>query len=115
MSKPIRIALLSLVPFLVLNVIVALHVEPVISILRPDTHTSLLEQILFIIVALFLPLVGAFFAIKPVFSPIVRGEKNNYLLNCLLALFILIFSVSFAIAFSQEAHRCDIQHILNCD
>lgn len=101
MSKPIRIAVLSLVPLLVVAILVAFRVEPVFSILQFGDQLSWFQQVLVVFVMLFLPLVGAFFTIKPAFSPAVRGQKNSYLLNCLLATTIIIFSVTITISLAQ--------------
>lgn len=57
-------SLLFIVPFLLLNTIVANRIEPFFSLIRSGQHTSPQEYVLLPVVLLLLPL-GAFIAIRP--------------------------------------------------
>ena len=95
------IGLLCVLPFAVLNAIVANRVEPFITLLRPDTHTSTREIVLFTFVLLMLPL-GAFVALRPILRKYHAGKRRFFLMNCAAATLLLALFSVIAFALGSE-------------
>jgi hypothetical protein len=115
-SRPVAAALaglLCVLPFAVLDAIVANRVEPFITLLRPDTHTSTREIVLFTFVLLLLPL-GAFVALRPLLRKDPAGKRRFFLMNCAAALLLALFSV-LTFALGSEIYACEVLQIPNCD
>jgi hypothetical protein len=108
------VGLLFIVPFALLNTIVANRIEPFFSLIRPGIHTSPLEYILLPIVLLLLP-VGAFIAIRPMLRKGADVKRKLYLVNCTLATLLVIVFVLLSVGLGSDIYRCDILQIPNCD
>lgn len=103
------VGMLCIVPFLLLNAIVATRTEPFFSLLRPGPHTSLQEYVLLPLVLLLFPL-GALIAVRPLFR-----ERKFYAVNSLLALFLLGAFAAIAFGLGMDIYRCEILRIPSCD
>ncbi len=101
-------------PFIVLNAIVGNQIEPFLSFIRPDSHTSALEYGLLAVVLSLLPL-GAFIAVRPMFLKTKEGKRNVYIFNVALASFLLVGFVLITLGLGADIYQCDVLHIPNCD
>ncbi len=116
MSEHIRallIGILFILPFILVNFIVALRLEPFYSFLgsfmliRNSTLTPLVLLLLFPI--------GAFVAARPMIRKNADGNRRMHLVNAIfVTTTIIIFLVLFAVL-GEEAYRCDVLQIPNCD
>ena len=105
--------ILLALPLLTLNAVVGNRIEPFFSLIRPGLHTSPREYVLLAIVVLLLP-VGAFIAVRPMLRPRADGRRL-YLVNGVVAAFLLIAFAAVAIGLGADIYRCDILQIPNCD
>jgi hypothetical protein len=105
---------LLLVPFVVLNTIVANRIEPFVSLIRPGIHTSALEYVLLFTVLLLMP-VGALIALRPMLERRTDGRRRRYLGNGLVAAVMLIAFLLLSVGLGVEIYRCDVLQIPNCD
>lgn len=98
------------IPFLVLNFIVVLRLEPFYSFLGsfPVIRNS---PFLPLILLLLFP-VGVFIAVKPVFN---GGKRRVYLVNLGVAVIMAVMFVILFGALGEEFYRCGILKIPNCD
>ena len=111
--KSLGIGILLVLPFILLNYAVASQFQPLISFLRPDSHTSLLEQIL-LSGALVLACVGGAVALRPIISR-DNDDKTFYIINAVFGVFIILASLTLLTTFAQEVYYCDVMKILICD
>jgi hypothetical protein len=105
---------LLLLPFAILNVIVAKRVEPFFSLIRPGIHTSPFEYVLLLVVLLLLP-IGAFIALRPLLRKGTDGKRRFYFVNGATAVILLIVFAVLSTALGSEIYRCDILKLPNCD
>lgn len=105
---------LFVLPFAVLNAVVAKRVEPFFSLIRPGVHTSPLEYVLLLIVLLLLP-VGAFIALRPLLQRGSDGKRRFYLVNGATAALLLGGFAAISIGLGSDIYRCDVLQIPNCD
>jgi hypothetical protein len=105
---------LFILPFAVLNVIVAKRVEPFFSMIRPGLHTSPFEYVLLAIVLLLIP-IGAFSALRPSLRKAADGRRRFYLVNGATAALLLTAFAVLSIALGSDIYNCDILGIPNCD
>ena len=103
-----------LLPFVMLNAIVANRMEPVFSFIRPGMHTSPLEYVLLFVVV-FLILVGAVIASSPMLRKGPHGSRRFYLVNAVVAALLLCVFAALSIAVGSEIYRCEVLQIPNCD
>ena len=111
-TKPTAAALLGalfVVPFLLLNAIVAARIEPFFSLLRPGLHTSPQEYVLLPVVLLLVP-IGAFIALRPMLR-----HRRLYVVNSLLAILLLVGFAAIAYGLGMDIYRCEILQIPGCD
>jgi len=108
------VGFLFAMPFLILNAIVGNKIEPFISLIRPDTHTSPFEYVLLAVVLFLLP-TGAFIAVRPMFQKGVEGKRKFYLVNTIIAAILVTGFVALSIGLGSDIYRCDVLHIPNCD
>lgn len=108
------VGFLFALPFLILNAIVGNKIEPFISLIRPDTHTSPFEYVLLAVVLFLLP-TGAFIAVRPMFQKGVEGKRKFYLVNTIIAAILVTGFVALSIGLGSDIYRCDVLHIPNCD
>lgn len=107
------IGALFILPFILLNAIVGNRIEPFISFIRPDTHTSLLEIILLAIAWLLLP-IGAFISGRPLLQIGPNGKRTMHLINASVSLILLITFVLLS-GLWTEIYQCEVVQIPNCD
>lgn len=113
-SAEALIGLLFILPFGILNAIVAGRVEPFFSFIRPGPHTSTLESILLPAVLLLLPL-GAYCAMRPLLRSDSGGRRRFYLLNAAIAALMLIVFAVLTAALGAEIYACEVMQVSNCD
>jgi uncharacterized membrane protein len=106
--------LLFLLPFWIMNAIVALRIEPVFSWVRPGPHTSPQEYVLLAVVLLLLP-VGAVWALIPSLKRSADGKRKFHAANAAVAMLLILFFVSVAGALGAEIYACEVMQIPNCD
>lgn len=101
---------LCALPFVLMNFVVALRVEPFyanlgsVPVIRNSPVTPLLLLLLF-------P-VGAFVAMRPLFA---GGKKSGYAINILVSMLLIATFIPLFLALGQDLYRCDILQIPNCD
>lgn len=108
------IGFLFALPFLILNTIVGSRIEPLYSLIRPDTHTGTFEYVLLAFVLLVIP-IGGFIAARPMLRIGVNGERKFYLLNTILAAILIAGGIALFVGLGSEIYRCDVLQIPNCD
>lgn len=105
---------LFVLPFLVVNFIIAQRIEPFFSLIRPGYRTSFLEYMLLGLVIMFLP-VGAYVSGRALFTPDEIGIQRFYILNALVSGVLLILFGILVYTLGTEIYRCDIKLVPNCD
>lgn len=113
--KAVLLGLLSLVPFLILNTVAMNQFEPVLSLLRPEGSTTILEQIIMFLFVLPLPLLGAYVALTPVLRKGADGVRVLHPLNVIVALLIIVASLAISFELGMEIYECDVLGVVNCD
>lgn len=108
------VGLALLLPFLILNYIVANGVEPFFSWIRPGLHTGNLEYIVLFITIFLIP-VGIYIAMHPMLQKVEKGEQKYFLLNVLVAIALSMIFIMLVSTLGAEIYYCDILHIPNCD
>ncbi len=100
------------VPFLVLNAMVARPVEPVVSLLRPGGHSGLLEYAVLATVLLLLP-AGAAIAVRTS----ERGVIHRWppLVNAAVAALLVGGFLLITFGLLEDVYRCEVLAIANCD
>lgn len=107
------IGFLLALPFIIVNFIVALRIEPFYSFL--GSFPAVRNSSLFPLLLLLLFPIGAYIVIRPMLQKAPDGKRKIYLVNSVLgAIMLLVFLVLF-IALGEETYRCDILKIPNCD
>jgi hypothetical protein len=101
-------------PFVFLNAVVANRIEPLFSFIRPGVHTSPLEYVLLCVVLMLFPL-GAYVAIRPMTRKSVDGKRHFFILNGVVAAFLLVVFVLITVGLGLDVYRCDILGIPNAD
>ena len=105
---------MCLLPFVILNAVVAKRIEPVFSFIRPGPHTSSFEMILLAIVLACIA-VGAFIAAGLLWGGSARRSVRVYLLNGTISALMLVVFVVLTAALGGEIYRCEVLEIPNCD
>jgi len=105
---------LLMAPFVAANAIVGNRIEPFFSAIRPGLHTGTFEYVLLGLVLGCLP-VGAFIAARPMLERGADGRRRLYLLNTVVAAFMLVMFVMLAAGLGADIYRCDVLQIPNCD
>jgi hypothetical protein len=105
---------LLMLPFVAANAIVGSRIEPFFSFIRPGPRTGAFEYLLLFVALGCLP-VGAAIAARPLFERGADGKRRIYLLNALLATFMLAAFVVLSMGLGAEIYRCDVLLIPNCD
>jgi hypothetical protein len=116
-SNPLSAALVGLLfvlPFVLLNMLVRMQYGPLLSYMRPDSHTSILEIGLLVFVLLLI-LVGAIVAAGPLFRQGADGKRRLHLLNIVVAFLLLTMFIVLLVGIGKEIYRCDILNIPKCD
>lgn len=108
------IGFLCSLPFIVMNALVANQVQPVLSFLRPDGHTSTFEYGLLASVLLLLP-IGAFITLRPVLYKKQDEDRKLYIFNIVLAIILFAGFVMISIGLGSDIYQCDVLKIPNCD
>lgn len=107
--RPFGVAVICVLPFIILNTLVAMPVPAFVAWLRPDGHTSALEWFLL------WGSIGAIFVGGLVVLSAVWQQRRFVFLNILLG--VVLFSVGTALAsvLGAEMVVCEWQHVPNCD
>lgn len=108
------IGFLCSIPFIVMNALVANQVQPVLSFIRPDGHTSTFEYGLLAFVLLLLP-IGAFITLRPVLRKEQGKNQKPYIFNIILAIILFTGFVLISIGLGSDIYQCDVLQIPNCD
>ena len=101
-------------PFLLLNAVVAMRLEPYFSLIRPGVHTGPMEIPLLVVVLLLLP-VGAFIALRPLRSTDAHGRRRVPVVNVLVALALVCGFLVIGGALGEEIVRCDVLAVPHWD
>ena len=104
---------LLVLPFIVLNVIVSLRVEPVYSFLGSISVISSTPWLPMFLLLLF-P-VAFFVTVRPVLHKDANGKHRFYILNSILGALILAATVLLWGGIGEDIIACDVLHIPNCD
>jgi hypothetical protein len=103
------IGLWSIAPFLILNTIVSLPIQPLLNVIRPTGHTSLREIIL-----LGMSMLWAGYGAMRIILPIrVSPPWSIVRIVGGVSLFALVLMLTYVIG--EEIYRCDIIREPNCD
>ena len=103
-----------LLPLLLLNAIVGNRIEPLFSVLRPGSGSSIREYILLSVALLLLP-VGAWVAVAPMIRSAGEAGWRFRPLNALIATLLLVLFAVISTAFASDIYRCDVLQVVNCD
>lgn len=106
--------LLLLLPFLILNAIVANRIQPFFSWIRPGPHTSLQEVVLLGLVLLLLP-AGAWVALRPIWNNSGRMQRHVYVANLAVAALLIIAFSALSLGLGSEIYACEVLRVPNCD
>lgn len=106
------IGLLFVLPFIIVNFIVSLRIEPFYSFL--GAFPAIRNSTMFPLLLLLLFPVGAFISLRPTLKS-SNGKRKFYILNIVLALIMLIVFLVLFSALAGDAFRCDVLKIPNCD
>ena len=101
-------------PFVALNTVVALRLEPFFSIVRPGVHTGPLEIPLLVVALLLMPL-GAVVALRPLWAVDADGRRSVPVVNVLAALVLVAAFLTIGGALGEEIVRCDVLRVPRCD
>lgn len=112
--RTVLFGFLAILPFFILNTLIATRYEPILSLLRPDGHTSIFEQVL-LFSTLLLMLMGGIVALSPNVQMSEDGKRHLYPLNIAIGAMLIIVAVVLIYAFGTEVYRCDVLGIPNCD
>lgn len=107
-NKHLFVGIIFALPFFILNALVVSG-APILKIIRPYMETTGHEQIL-IIALLALVFVGGVVS----FYPVVKNRRLM-ILNILVAITFISFSVMAGYGLGKDIYRCDILQIPNCD
>jgi hypothetical protein len=105
---------LLVMPFVVLNAIVANRIEPFFSVIRPGEHTSAQEYLLLAVSLLLLPL-GAYQFVRPLLREWGQRKPKFIVWNLAIALVIGAAFVAISLELGSEIYRCDVLGLTNCD
>jgi hypothetical protein len=106
------IGFLFSLPFILVNFVVSLRIEPFYSFL--GTVPAVRNSTIFLLLLLLLFPVGAFIAIQPMLKT-SNGKRKFYPINIGLALILLIVFLFLFSALIGDTYRCDVLKIPNCD
>ena len=108
-SKYLLIGIALALPFFLANALVALQAEFFLSILRPSGVMTFYEQIL-VLVLMALVCVGGIVALLP-----IAKNRRLYILNALVGLAFVTFSIFAGHGLAYDFYKCDILQIPNCE
>lgn len=109
------VGFLFIIPFIIANFVVVLHIEPFYSLMGSVSFIRNSEfMLLFLILILLFP-IGAFIAIRPMLHKGEDGKRKLYPLNILVAMILLLGFALLFIGFGEDIYKCDILRIPNCD
>ena len=109
-SKPSLLLGIALsLPFVIANVLVVMQAQFFLSLLRPLGQTTSYEQLL-VLVLLALVGVGGLVALSPIWR-----DRRLYLVNAMVGLVFIIFSIFLGYGLGVDFYHCDILQIPNCD
>lgn len=109
-NQAAAIGFLFFLPFFITNLAVVKGIQPFYSWL--ESIPTLRNNPIFPLFLICLFLIGAAISLLPIFK---SKTKKFYLLNILVAAFLLLAFVVLAYFFGQEFYRCEVLQIRNCD
>lgn len=116
-SRPCLFALIGFIfalPFIIMNLVVSLRLEPIYSFLGSIGVISA-SPVPLVPILVLLGLIGAVIAAWPMFCKQGNGRRVFYPLNALIALILLAGFVLVGTVLGEEIYRCEILQIPNCD
>ncbi len=108
LNKHLYIGIIFALPFFGLNALV-LSGAPVLKMLHLDNQTTTYEQIL-ILALIFLVFIGGIVSLYPVIK-----NRRLLVLNILVAVLFIGFSILAGYGLGKDFYHCDILQIPNCD
>lgn len=117
--RPLRAALIGAMfglPFVLLNLTVAVRIEPLFSTIRPGVHTGPFEYPILIGALLLLP-VGAAVALAPLWETMWRrgAVRRSQVVSIMVALLLVVSFVALAVPLGSDIVRCEVMQVKNCD
>ncbi len=112
-QKAAYVGFLLVLPFFLLNFVVALRLEPIYSMLIAANLISSTPWFPTLLLALF-P-IALFIVIRPMLRHDAAGKRHFYILNSLLGVFILVVMIFLWGGLGEDIIKCDILKIPNCD
>jgi len=112
-NRAALIGFLYTLPFIILNFVVTLRLEPLYSFL--GSFPAIRNSPYIPLILLFLFPIGAFIVTRPMLQKGITGTRTFYALNAVLALIILGVFVVFSYGLGQDLYRCEVLKIPNCD
>lgn len=103
-----------IVPFVLLNAVVANRTEPFFSFIRPATRTGLFEYLL-LFLSIGLIALGGIIAATPMFQKNKQGKYTFYFLNAGIAVVMILIFLLLASTLTTEIYRCEVLRVPNCD
>lgn len=107
-QKAAFIGCLFAIPFLVVNLIVIIRIQPFYSYFLASEVMGSSAFVPLLLLLLF-P-VGAYISVRPILQ-----KRKLYLKNGLVAAILLLSFLILFVALGEEIYRCDVLKIPNCD
>ncbi len=96
-------------PFLIANLLVQIHDQFFLSLLRPAGHTTSHEQVI-VLTLIALVGVGGLAALAPILK-----ERRIYVVNAIVGAAFIFFALFGGYELGKDFYHCDILKIPNCD
>jgi hypothetical protein len=107
------IAVLLVLPFILLNFVVGLRLDPVYSFMADIGLLGPTPWFPTLLVALY-P-IAAFIAVRPMLNAGPDGKRKFYIINILVAMFALGAAIFLWWALGEDIIKCNVLKIPNCD
>lgn len=108
-SRALFLGIALALPFLIANVLVVMHAQFFLSLLRPSGVMTSYEQIL-VLSLIALVGVGGVVALWPVLR-----ERRVYVVNAIVGVALVWFALFGGYELGKDFYHCDILKIPNCD
>jgi hypothetical protein len=112
-SRSALIGFLLTLPFIILNIVVGLRLDPVYSFMANIGLLGPTPWFPTLLVALF-PIAG-FIAMRPMLNAGPDGKRTFYIVNVLIAMFALGAAAFLWGALGEDIIKCNVLKIPNCD
>lgn len=100
-------------PFVIMNFIVALRLEPFYSYL--GSFPAIRNAMFLPLLLLLLFPIGAYIASRPMLHKDATGRRKLFVINAIVAILLLVSFVVLFTALGEEMYRCEVLKIPNCD